>query len=168
MFKHFFYDPFPLPPPLPSFLPFFFFFALSQFRGPDYLGAWNRLFQTLIWRPGETVQNLKSRVPDYPGELTALTLEIILTWGLMLLQSAAIVAMILLNELLVVDKITACVRQICLVAVICKVSKRKTLSGGTFCFEKRLLSIFQFWASSNFVCNLSVIIVSFRYKRVWE
>ena len=37
----------------------------------------------------------------------------------MLLQSAAIVAMILLNELLVVDKITACVRQICLVAVIC-------------------------------------------------
>ena len=59
--------------------------------------------------------------------------------------------MILLNELLVVDKITACVRQICLVAVICKVSKRKTLSGGTFCFEKRLLSIFQFWASSNFV-----------------
>ena len=149
MFKHFFYDPFPPPPPLPSFLPFFFFFALSQFRGPDYLGAWNRLFQTLIWRPGETVQNLKSRVPDYPGELTALTLEIILTWGLMLLQSAAIVAMILLNELLVVDKITACVRQICLVAVICKVSKRKTLSGGTFCFEKRLLSIF--WASSNTV-----------------
>ena len=58
----------------------------------------------------------------------------------MLLQSARIVAMTLLNELLVVDKITACVRQICLVAVICKVSKkRKTLSGGTFCFEKRLL-----------------------------
>ena len=85
----------------------------------------------------------------------------------MLLQSTALVAMILLNELLVDDKITACVRQICLVAVICKVSKkRKTLSGGTFCFEKRLLSIFQFWASSNFVCNLSVIIVSFRYKRV--
>ena len=61
----------------------------------------------------------------------------------MLLQSAAIVAMLLLNELLVVDKMTACVRQICLVAVICKVSKkRKTLSGGTFCFEKHLLSIF--------------------------
>ena len=72
--------------------------------------------------------------------------------------------MILLNELLVVDKITACVRQICLVAVICKVSKRKTLSGEKFCFEKRLPSIFQFWASSNFVCNLSVIIVSFRYN----
>ena len=45
----------------------------------------------------------------------------------MLLQSAAIVAMILLNELLVVDKITACVRQICLVAVICKVSKKKNI-----------------------------------------
>ena len=168
MFKHFFYDPFPLPPPLPSFLPFFFFFALSQFRRPNYLGAWNRLFQTLIWRPEETVQNLRSSLPDYPGELTALTLDTILTWGLMLLQSTALVAMKLLNELLVDDKITACVRQICLVAVICKVWKRKTLSGGTFCFEKRLLSIFQFWASSNFVCNLSVIIVSFRYKRVWE
>ena len=58
---------------------FFFFFALSQFRGPDYPGAWNSLFQTLIWRPEETVQNLKSSVPDYPGELTALTLDIILT-----------------------------------------------------------------------------------------
>ena len=31
-------------PPLLSFLPLFFFlFALSQFCGPDYLGAWNRL-----------------------------------------------------------------------------------------------------------------------------
>ena len=79
MFKHFFYDPFPPPPPLPSFLPFFFFFALSQFRGPDYLGTWNRLFQTLIWRPEETVQNLKSSLPDYPVELTALTLDTILT-----------------------------------------------------------------------------------------
>ena len=66
MFKHFFYDPFPPPPPLPSFLPFFSFFALSQFRGPDYLGAWNRLFRTLIWSPEETVQNLKSSLPDYP------------------------------------------------------------------------------------------------------
>ena len=79
MFKHFFYDPFPPPPSLPSFLPFFFFFALSQFRGPDYLGTWNRLFQTLIWRPEETVQNLKSSLPGYPGELTAPTLDIILT-----------------------------------------------------------------------------------------
>ena len=60
----------------------------------------------------------------------------------MLLQSTALVAMKLLNELLVDDKITACVRQICLMAVICKVSKkRKTLSGRTFCFEKRLLPI---------------------------
>ena len=29
--------------PLLSFLPFFFVFALFQFSGPDYLGAWNRL-----------------------------------------------------------------------------------------------------------------------------
>ena len=36
-------------------------------------------FQTLIWRPGETVQNLKSSLPDYPGELTALTLDTILS-----------------------------------------------------------------------------------------
>ena len=43
----------------------------------------------------------------------------------MLLQSTALVAMKLLNELLVDDKITACVRQICLVAVICKVSKKR-------------------------------------------
>ena len=54
----------------------------------------------------------------------------------MLLQSTALVAMKLLNELLVDDNITACVRQKCLVAVICNVSKRKTLSGGTFCSEK--------------------------------
>ena len=59
----------------------------------------------------------------------------------MLLQSTALVAMKLLNELLVDDKITACVGQIRLLDVICKVSKRKTLSGEEFCFEKRLLSI---------------------------
>ena len=38
----------------------------------------------------------------------------------------------------------------CLLSIICKVSKRKTLSGETFCFlEKRLLSIFKFCASSH-------------------
>ena len=48
------------------------------------------------------------------------------------------------------DKITACVKQICLLGVICKVSNRKTLSGKTLCFlKKRLLSIFQFCASRN-------------------
>ena len=31
-------------PTLPSFLPYFVF-PLSQFSGPDYLGAWNRLQQ---------------------------------------------------------------------------------------------------------------------------
>ena len=30
-------------PALPSFLPFYFVFALFQFSGPDYLRAWNRL-----------------------------------------------------------------------------------------------------------------------------
>ena len=59
----------------------------------------------------------------------------------MLLQSAEMVAMKLLNEFLVDDKITACVGQIRPLDVICKVSKRKTLFGETFCFEKRLLSI---------------------------
>ena len=37
-------------PAVPRFLPFFFFFfvfALSQFSGPDYLGAWNRLLRQL-------------------------------------------------------------------------------------------------------------------------
>ena len=54
----------------------------------------------------------------------------------MFIASAAIVA----RELLEDDQITACVRQICLLGVICKVSKRKTLTGETFCFlEKRLL-----------------------------
>ena len=59
----------------------------------------------------------------------------------MLLQSAEMVALKLLNEFLVDDKITACVGQIRPLDVICKVSKRKTLFGETFCFEKRLLSI---------------------------
>ena len=37
-------------------------------------------------------------------------------------------------------KITACVKQLCLWGVICKVSIRKTSSGETFCFlEKHLL-----------------------------
>ena len=39
-------------------------------------------------------------------------------------------------------EITAFVKEICLLGVVCKVSNRKTLSGETFCFpEKRLLSI---------------------------
>ena len=44
--------------------------------------------------------------------------------------------------LLVDDKITACVKEICLLGVVCKVLNRKTLSGATFCFpEKHSLSI---------------------------
>ena len=55
----------------------------------------------------------------------------------MFIASAAIVA----RKLLVDDQITACVRQISLLGVICKVSNRKTLTGETFCsLEKRFLS----------------------------
>lgn len=50
-------------------------------------------------------------------------------------------------------KITAFVKQICLLlllGIICKVSNGKTMSGETFCFlKKRLISIFQFCASTN-------------------
>ena len=64
----------------------------------------------------------------------------------MLLQSLAMVA----KKLLVDDQITPCVKQICHLGVICKVSNRKTLFGETFCFlEKRWLSIFKFCDSSN-------------------
>ena len=57
----------------------------------------------------------------------------------MLLQSAAMAA----KKLLVHYKITARVKQICLLGVVSKVLDRKTLSGETFWFlEKRLLSTF--------------------------
>ena len=59
----------------------------------------------------------------------------------MLLQSAAIGA----KKLLVDDKIIACVKEIYLLGVVCKVSNRKTLSGETLYFpEKRLLLILNF------------------------
>jgi len=59
----------------------------------------------------------------------------------MLLQSAAIVG----KKLLVDDKITACVKEICLLGVVCKVSNRKTLSVETFWFpDKRFLSMLYF------------------------
>ena len=45
------------------------------------------------------------------------------------------------KKLLVDDKITACVKEICLVGIVCKVSNRKALSCETFCFsEKHLLN----------------------------
>ena len=54
------------------------------------------------------------------------------------------------KKVLTNDKITACLKQICLLCVICGVSNRSTLSGETFCsLEKRLLSAFKFCASSN-------------------
>ena len=59
----------------------------------------------------------------------------------MLLQITAIV----LKKLLVDDKITACVKEICFLGVVCKVLNRKTLSGEIFCIpEKSLLSILNF------------------------
>ena len=57
------------------------------------------------------------------------------------------------------DKITACIKQICLLGVICKGSNRKTLSGETFCFlEEHLLSIFNFCASSNILFSYELLI----------
>ena len=74
----------------------------------------------------------------------------------MILLSATIVA----KKLLVDDKITACVKEICLMGVVCKVSHRKTLPGEKFYFnEKRLLSKLNFCAPSNlcfFFCKLLI------------
>ena len=70
----------------------------------------------------------------------------------MLLQSAATGAM----TWRVHNKITACVKEICLLGVVCKVSKRKTLSGETVCFpEKRLLSILNFALRLHSYCFFS-------------
>ena len=48
----------------------------------------------------------------------------------MFMQSAAIIA----KKLLLSGKITACVKQICVLGVICRVSDRKTLSNENVCF----------------------------------
>ena len=80
----------------------------------------------------------------------------------MLLQCVAMVA----KKLPVDDKITASVRQICLLVVVCKVLNRKTLSSETFCFiEKRYFAINVYilcsahnqrsWNVLLFSCNLS-------------
>ena len=54
---------------------------------------------------------------------------------------------------------TTCVEQICLLGVIRKVSNRKTLTDETFCFlEKRLLSIYTFFASSNLLFFYELLI----------
>ena len=59
----------------------------------------------------------------------------------MLLQITAIVV----KKLLVDDKITACVKETCLLGVVCKVLNGKILSGEIFCIpEKRLPSISNF------------------------
>ena len=48
----------------------------------------------------------------------------------MLLQAAAMWA----TKFLVYNKITACVKQICVLGVICRVSDRKTFSNENVCF----------------------------------
>ena len=83
------------------------------------------------------------------------TLGIILTCGHLIFQNVAMVA----KKLLVDDKRIACVKQICLLGVICKVSNRKTLSDETFCFlEKHLLSVFNFCVSSNLLFSHELLI----------
>ena len=52
----------------------------------------------------------------------------------MLLQSAAMLA----TKFLVYDKITASIKQICLLGVICRVSDRKTLSNEHDCFVENV------------------------------
>ena len=56
------------------------------------------------------------------------------------MESTAIEA----RKLLVDDEITARVKKICLMGVVCKVSNRRTLSGETFCLPEILLSILNF------------------------
>ena len=74
-------------------------------------------------------------------EAKTLTIVTFLAGGRGLLQRVAIVA----KKLPLDDKIAACVKEICLLGVVCKVLNRKTLSVETFCFpEKRLLSILNF------------------------
>ena len=60
------------------------------------------------------------------------------------------------KKLLEDDKITACVKQICLLGLICKVLNRETLSGEMFTFSKNVwLSMFKFWAPSNLLFFVS-------------
>ena len=74
-------------------------------------------------------------------EAKTLTIVTFLACGRRLLQRVAIVV----KKLPLDDKIAACVKEICLLGVVCKVLNRKTLSVETFCFpEKRLLSILNF------------------------
>ena len=74
-------------------------------------------------------------------EAKPLTIVTFLACGRRLLQRVAIVA----KKLPLDDKIAACVKEIFLLGVVCKVLNRKTLSVETFCFpEKRLLSILNF------------------------
>ena len=85
------------------------------------------------------------------------TLVIFLTSGRLLLQIVESSS----KKMLVDDKITACIKQICLLGVTCTciVSNTNTLSGETFCFhENFLLSIFKFHALSNLLFSYELLI----------
>ena len=74
----------------------------------------------------------------------------------MLLQSAAMAA----NKLLENDKITAWIKQICLLGVLCKVLNRKTLSGETFCFWSNFTVFVRAsdWPTASFLGMYSIVI----------
>ena len=59
----------------------------------------------------------------------------------------------LTTKFLLDDKITACVKQICLLGVICKVSDRKTLTNEKFCSLRNIC--FQYFTnkSSRYICH---------------
>ena len=72
------------------------------------------------------------------------------------MQNAEMVA----KKLLVDDKIAACVKQIHLLGVICKVSNIKTLSLSFHFLKKFLLSIFKSCASSTLLFCYELLIGS--------
>ena len=79
-------------------------------------------------------------------EAKTLTIVTFLACGRMLLQRVAIVA----KKLPLDDKIAACVKEICLLGVVCKVLNRKTLSVETFCFPEKTCAInIEFCALNN-------------------
>ena len=69
-----------------------------------------------------------------------------------------ILSAIVAKKLLADEETTACIKQVCLLGVVCTVSNRQTLSFETFWFlEKPLLSIFKFcaWGKLLFFLKLS-------------
>ena len=75
-------------------------------------------------------------------------LYLFLTGGHMLLQSVVM----LTTKFLLDDKITACVKQTCLLGVICKVSDRKALTNEKFCSLRNICFHYFTNNSSYFIC----------------